>query len=26
LRFNPDLGAAKTMLKQLDADPPGCGK
>lgn len=26
LQFNPDLGPAKTMLKQLNADPPGCGK
>ena len=26
LQFNPDLGEAKTMLKQLNADPPGCGK
>jgi Flp pilus assembly protein TadD len=26
LEFNPDLGEAKTMLKQLNADPPNCGK
>jgi Flp pilus assembly protein TadD len=26
LQFNPDLGQAKTMLKQLNADPPTCGK
>ena len=26
LQFNPDLGEAKTMLKQLNADPPACGK
>jgi Flp pilus assembly protein TadD len=26
LQFNPDLGEAKTMLKQLKADPPSCGK
>jgi Flp pilus assembly protein TadD len=26
LQFNPDLGHAKAMLKQLNADPPGCGK
>jgi Flp pilus assembly protein TadD len=25
LHFNPDLGYAKAMLKQLNADPPGCG-
>ena len=25
LQFNPDLGEAKTMLKQLNADPPTCG-
>ncbi len=25
LQFNPDLGAAKTLLKQLNADPPKCG-
>ena len=26
LEFNPDLGEAKAMLKQLNADPPTCGK
>jgi tetratricopeptide (TPR) repeat protein len=26
LQFNPDLGEAKALLKQLNADPPGCGK
>jgi hypothetical protein len=26
LQFNPDLGEAKTMLKQLNADPPTCGR
>jgi tetratricopeptide (TPR) repeat protein len=26
LQFNPDLGQAKAMLKQLNSDPPGCGK
>jgi Tfp pilus assembly protein PilF len=26
LEFNPDLGEAKTMLKQLNADPQTCGK
>jgi hypothetical protein len=25
LEFNPDLGEAKTRLKQLNADPPTCG-
>jgi hypothetical protein len=25
LQFNPDLGAAKTLLKQLNTDPPKCG-
>lgn len=24
LEFNPDLGAAKTLLKKLNADPPKC--
>jgi hypothetical protein len=24
LQFNPDLGSAKTLLKQLNADPPKC--
>jgi hypothetical protein len=25
LRFNPDLGRAKTLLAELDASPPRCG-
>jgi tetratricopeptide (TPR) repeat protein len=25
LQFNPDLGTAKKLLKQLNADPPKCG-
>jgi Flp pilus assembly protein TadD len=25
LQFNPDLTSAKTLLKQLNADPPKCG-
>ncbi len=26
LQFNPDLGTAKRLLHQLDADPPKCGR
>jgi len=26
LQFNPDLGSAKRLLYQLDADPPRCGR
>jgi tetratricopeptide (TPR) repeat protein len=25
LQFNPDLGSAKKLIKQLNADPPKCG-
>lgn len=26
LQFNPDLGAAKNLLNQLNTDPPKCGR
>jgi Flp pilus assembly protein TadD len=26
LEFNPDLGEAKSLLKELDSDPPNCGR
>ena len=26
LQFNPDLGSAKKLINQLNADPPSCGK
>ena len=26
LQFNPDLGSAKKLLNQLNAEPPKCGR